>query len=48
VIFAGLTLWDFQRLRQIEDVREAPLMAASIFLDALNVFQLFLSLFSNE
>ena len=48
VIFAGLTLWDFQRLRQIDDVREAPLLAASIFLDALNVFQLFLSLFSNE
>ena len=48
VIFAGLTLWDFQRLRQIDDQREAPLLAASIFLDALNVFQFFLYVFSNE
>ena len=46
VIFAGLTLYDFQRLRVTEDIRTAPLLAASIFLDALNVFFLFLSLFS--
>jgi modulator of FtsH protease len=46
VIFAGLTLYDFQRLRQTEDIRTAPLLAASIFLDVLNVFLLFLSLFS--
>jgi len=46
VIFAGLTLFDFQRLRRTEDIRTAPLLAASIFLDVLNVFQLFLLLFS--
>jgi FtsH-binding integral membrane protein len=48
VIFAGLTAYDFQRLRQTEDIRTAPLLAASIFLDALNVFLLFLSLFSRS
>ena len=46
VIFAGLTAFDFQRLRRIEDIRTAPLLAASIFLDVLNVLLLFLSLFS--
>jgi FtsH-binding integral membrane protein len=46
VIFAGLTTFDFQRLRRTEDIRTAPLLAASIFLDVLNVFQLFLLLFS--
>ena len=46
VIFAGLTAYDFQRLRRTQDIRTAPLLAASIFLDALNVFLLFLSLFS--
>src|SRR5262249_12950548 len=46
VIFAGLTLFDFQRLRQTKDIRTAPLLAASIFLDVLNVFLLFLSIFS--
>jgi FtsH-binding integral membrane protein len=45
VIFAGLTLLDFQRLRNTEDIRTAPLLAASIFLDVLNVFLLFLSIF---
>jgi modulator of FtsH protease len=45
VIFAGLTLFDFQRLRRTQDIRTAPLLAASIFLDVLNVFLLFLSLF---
>ena len=44
-IFAGLIAYDFQRLRRIEDIRTAPLLAASIFLDILNVFLLFLSLF---
>jgi len=48
VIFAGLTLFDFQRLRTAEDIRTAPLLAASIFLDALNVFSLFLSIFGGE
>jgi FtsH-binding integral membrane protein len=46
VIFAGLTMFDFQRLRNTQDIRTAPLLAASIFLDVLNVFLLFLSLFS--
>lgn len=48
VIFAGLTLFDFQRLRQTEDIRTAPLLAASIFLDVLNVFFLFLSIFGRN
>jgi FtsH-binding integral membrane protein len=48
VVFAGLTLFDFQRLRQSTDVETAPLLAASIFLDLLNVFLLLLSLFSGE
>jgi modulator of FtsH protease len=47
-IFAGLTLFDFQRLRQTKDIRTAPLLAASIFLDVLNVFLLFLSIFGGE
>jgi FtsH-binding integral membrane protein len=45
VIFAGLTAFDFQRLRRSNDVRTTPLLAASIFLDILNVFLLLLSLF---
>jgi modulator of FtsH protease len=45
VIFAGLTACDFQRLRRNQDIRTAPLLAASIFLDILNVFLLFLSIF---
>jgi len=44
VIFAGLTMVDFQRLRRSTDLRSAPLIAASIFLDALNVFLFFLRL----
>jgi modulator of FtsH protease len=48
VIFAGLTLFDFQRLRRTQDIRTAPLLAASIFLDVLNVFLLFLSLFGRD
>jgi modulator of FtsH protease len=43
-----LTLFDFQRLRTTQDIRSAPLLAASIFLDVLNVFLLFLSIFSNS
>jgi FtsH-binding integral membrane protein len=46
VVFAGLTAFDFQRLRRSQDIRTAPLLAASIFLDILNVFLLLLSLFS--
>jgi len=48
VIFAGFTMVDFQRLRRSNDITSAPLLAASIFLDILNVFQLFLSLFSSR
>jgi modulator of FtsH protease len=48
VVFAGLTLYDFQRLRRANDIRSAPQLAASIFLDALNVFLLLLSLFGGE
>jgi len=46
VIFAGLTMFDFQRLRRTKDMNSAPLIAASIFLDALNVFLFFLRIFS--
>jgi uncharacterized protein len=46
VIFAGLTMFDFQRLRRSKDIDSAPLIAASIFLDALNVFLFFLRIFS--
>jgi FtsH-binding integral membrane protein len=45
VIFAALTMGDFQRLRRSKDITSAPLMAASIFLDALNVFLFFLRIF---
>ncbi len=45
VIFAGLTMFDFQRLRTTSGITSAPQLAASIFLDILNVFTLFLSLF---
>jgi len=48
VIFAGFTMFDFQRLRTNSDVTEAPLLAASIFLDVLNVFLFFLQIFSNQ
>jgi uncharacterized protein len=46
VIFAGFTMFDFQRLRTNTDVNSAPLLAASIFLDILNVFLFFLEIFS--
>jgi uncharacterized protein len=46
VIFAGLTMFDFQRLRRSTDLDSAPLIAASIFLDALNVFLFFLRIFA--
>jgi modulator of FtsH protease len=48
VIFAGLTMFDFQRLRRSKDIDSAPLLAASIFLDALNVFLFFLRIFSRS
>jgi FtsH-binding integral membrane protein len=48
VIFAALTAFDFQRLRRSTDLASAPLMAASIFLDILNVFLFFLQLFTRN
>lgn len=48
VIFAGLTMADFQRLRRTEGLNSAPFLAASIFLDLLNVFFFFLRIFSRE
>ncbi|HVM67116.1 MAG TPA: Bax inhibitor-1 family protein [Acidimicrobiales bacterium] len=48
VIFAGLTLADFQRLRTSDDSASAPFLAASIFLDGLNVFLFFLNIFERN
>ena len=48
VIFAVFTMVDFQRLRRSKDIRTAPLLAASIFLDILNVFLFFLQIFSRQ
>jgi FtsH-binding integral membrane protein len=45
VIFAGFIMFDFQRLRRSKDINAAPLLAASIFLDILNVFLFFLRIF---
>ena len=45
VIFAGFVMFDFQRLRTSTDINSAPFLAASIFLDILNVFLLLLSIF---
>jgi len=48
VIFAGLVMFDFQRLRRSSDMNAAPLIAASIFVDALNVFLFFLRIFGRN
>jgi FtsH-binding integral membrane protein len=48
VIFAGLTMFDFQRLRRSQGQASAPYIAASIFLDALNVFLFFLRIFGGR
>jgi modulator of FtsH protease len=48
VIFAALTMFDFQRLRRSKNIASAPLMAASIFLDILNVFLFFLRIFGSN
>ena len=48
VVFAGLTAADFQRLRRSQGLDSAPLIAASIFLDILNVFFFFLRIFSGS
>lgn len=45
VIFAGFTLFDFQRLRRAQQIEAAPLLAAAIFLDVFNIFLLMLQLF---
>ena len=46
LIFAGFTMFDFKRLRTDTDGASAPFLAASIFLDILNVFLFFLEIFS--
>jgi FtsH-binding integral membrane protein len=43
-VFAALTIFDFNRLRRL-GMQESTLIAASIFLDVLNVFQFMLMLF---
>ena len=48
VIFAGYVMLDFQRLRATTDSDSAPLLASSIFVDILNVFSFFLSLFGRD
>jgi FtsH-binding integral membrane protein len=48
VIFAGLTMADFRRLRRSTDLNSAALLAASIFLDALNVFLIFFQCFGRR
>ena len=44
----GFTLFDFQRVRRSSDINSAPFLAASIFLDILNVFLFFLQIFSGS
>jgi uncharacterized protein len=39
---------DFQRPRRTQDISAAPVLAASIFPDVLNVFLLPLSLFGRD
>ena len=46
IVFAGLTMFDFQRVRRSKGIVSAPLLAAAIFLDALNVFLFFLRIFA--
>jgi modulator of FtsH protease len=46
VIFGGYTIFDFNRLRRAGMAEAVPL-AASIFLDVLNVFLFLLELFAN-
>ena len=48
VIFAGFTMFDFQRIRTSTDINSAPFLAASIFLDILNVFLFFLQIFAGR
>src|ERR1700749_3940235 len=46
VIFAGFTMFDFQRLRTSTEATSPRFLAASIFLDILNVFLFFLQILS--
>ncbi len=46
-VFAALTIFDFNRLRRA-GMEMAPLIAASIFLDVINVFLFFLQLFGGS
>ena len=48
IIFAGFTMIDFQRIRRSRDIRVAPLLAAAIFLDILNVFLFLLRIFARR
>jgi FtsH-binding integral membrane protein len=47
VIFGGLTIFDFNRVRRAGAESAVPI-AASIFLDTLNVFLFLLGLFGGE
>ena len=47
-VFAALVLVDFQRLRGAGSTDSASLLAASIFLDALNIFLFFLNIFNRR
>ena len=47
LIFGGFTIFDFNRLRRTGLDNAVPI-AASIFLDILNIFLFFLELFGNE
>lgn len=44
VLFGFYTIFDFNRLKRASDMRLAPALAASIFLDIFNVFLFMLSL----
>jgi uncharacterized protein len=48
LVFAGFTMFDFQRLRRSTDINAAPLLAASNFLDVLNLFLFSLAIFSGR
>jgi len=47
VIFGGYTVLDFNRLRRSGHEEAVPI-AASIFLDVLNIFLFFLHLFGGD
>jgi modulator of FtsH protease len=48
LVFAGLVMYDVQRLRVTDEIDSAPLLAASIFPDILDVFPFFLSRFGRS